>query len=84
MRRKLAAQDYLGVIEAMRAASRVPPRQAVSSASTAENEDGGAVLGWAPTEETYALALEACGKVCALLVERGEGRSLQPITALNS
>ncbi|CBJ32428.1 conserved unknown protein [Ectocarpus siliculosus] len=65
MRRKLEAQDYLGVIEAMRASSRAPPRLSGGAAAVAKQEvgrgDGG--VGWAPTEETYGLALEACGKV---------------------
>ena len=82
MRRKLENQDWLGVIEAMRAASRVRPRAARGrSGSLVQKEEGleggvgggtaavaagdGAAgkQGWAPTEETYALALEACGKV---------------------
>lgn len=71
MRRKMAAQDYLGVIEAMRAAARVPRRPAGAGggggAEDTSNEAGagGAGMGWAPTEETYGLALEACGKVRA-------------------
>ena len=77
MRRKMAAQDYLGVIEAMRAASRVPRRPAgagarLGGAGGGATEDGGGNeagvgvgMGWAPTEETYGLALEACGKVRA-------------------
>ena len=89
MRRKLEKQDWLGVIEAMRAASRVPRTGRVRGSSISggdslsqkgEGREGGVggggraaaalvaggyagKLGWAPTEETYALALEACAKV---------------------
>lgn len=79
MSRKMAAQDYLGVIEAMRAASRVPRRlppaaeggagagveDGVGGNEAAAGGGGGTGMGWAPTEETYGLALEACGKVRA-------------------
>lgn len=71
MRRKMAAQDYLGVIEAMRAASRVPRRKPAGGAGGGTEDGGGneagvgTGMGWVPTEETYGLALEACGKVRA-------------------
>lgn len=83
MRSKLEEQDFLGVVDAMRAASRVPPRQGAGGRGAAALITGKAEVdlkaglgdgdgsgGWAPTEETYGLALEACGKVGAGL---GEG-----------
>lgn len=69
MRRKMDQQDWLGVIEAMRACSRAPRRKGPAAAGARA-----AVSGWSPTEETYALGLEACARVRAcffLFLRRG-------------
>lgn len=68
MRRKLDDHDWQGVIETMRAATRVPPRREGWGAArdAIKAAAGGEGKGWAPTEETYACALEACARVSVL------------------
>ena len=63
MRWKLKAQDWLGVIEAMRAASSMPSRRSVVAGDVGARMVTRRTGGWAPTEETYALGLEACARV---------------------
>lgn len=72
MRRKIEDQDWPGVIEVMRAVSRVSPRRVAEGGRQERENEGGydrhRVAGmfrgaWTPTEETYALGLEACARV---------------------
>lgn len=71
MRRKIEGQDWLGVIEVMRAVSSVSSRRVADGGRQEGENEGGSDRrrpemfrgAWAPTEETYALGLEACARV---------------------
>lgn len=79
MRTKLQCQDWEAVIDMMRASSCVPRRgppggSLVGPSGPVDKAEAGTRPGvllssagtqgcWAPNEETYALALEACGRV---------------------